>query len=121
MAKAKKKTKKLNLGTFRAGVGVRRVAVHRGCVVSKNDLPKVICSVCGSHHVEYAVWFNAHTETVGDHFGSGNQGDDTFCCDCDLEGRDANPPLLYLDGSSPSQIKEYRRIRRNYTSTKKGN
>ena len=50
--------------------------------------------VCGSLRVDYAVWYSPNTGEVGDLFGSWNAGDNTFCVDCDIEGRDANPDLL---------------------------
>ena len=52
------------------------------------------CAVCGSATVEYAVWHNPNTGSVGELFGSWNNGDNTFCADCNMEGRDPNPPLL---------------------------
>lgn len=46
------------------------------------------CLSCGSTRVQYAVWYAPNTDEVLDTFGSGNQGDDTYCADCDENGRD---------------------------------
>lgn len=65
------------------------------------------CGVCGSPNVEYAIWFNPNTLERGEPFGSWNAGDNTFCADCDVEGRNPNPPLIDA-GAEP---KEYGRAR----------
>jgi hypothetical protein len=59
--------------------------------------PTICCAVCGSLDVQYAIWSNPNTGENGEMFGSWNAGDNTFCADCDMEGRDPNPDLI--DGS----------------------
>ncbi len=61
----------------------------------------VRCTVCKGTNVEYAVWQNPNTGEVGDTFGSWNAGDNTFCRDCDAEGRDPNPDLIDEDVDGP--------------------
>jgi len=68
------------------------------------------CAVCGSTNIEYAVWHNPNTGVVGELFGSWNNGDNSFCADCDMEGRDPNPPLL--DQSlDPKEFVKLRKLR----------
>jgi hypothetical protein len=45
--------------------------------------PEAICSVCGSDDVEWAVWYDAKAKAVGDNFGSWNNGDNTYCSNCE--------------------------------------
>ena len=59
-----------------------------------DDAPEVICTECGSHEVQYAIWFDPNTQRTYDLFGSWNAGDNTFCVECDINGRDPNPPLV---------------------------
>lgn len=56
------------------------------------------CTVCGGMNVQYAVWYRPN----GGHqdfemFCSWNAGDNTFCWDCEVNGRDPNPPLVCAD------------------------
>lgn len=55
---------------------------------------KVCCAACGSLNVQYAVWYSPRTGATHDVFGSWNAGDNTFCEDCDIAGRDPNPNLI---------------------------
>lgn len=74
------------------------------------------CEVCGSLNVQYAVWYSPNTGETHDVFGSWNAGDNTFCADCDIEGRDnCNPPLVDK-GASPQ---EFKRARAKYKRTHK--
>ena len=75
-----------------------------------DQAPDCCCAVCGSTNIEYAVWHNPNTGTIGELFGSWNAGDNTFCADCDMEGRDPNPPLL--DQSlDPKEFAKLRKLR----------
>lgn len=76
----------------------------------KDDGPECCCAICGSVNVEYAVWHNPNTGAVGELFGSWNAGDNTFCADCDMEGRDPNPPLLDV-GLDPKEFAKLRKLR----------
>ena len=62
------------------------------------------CAECGSLRVEYAVWYDPNTGTARDVFGSWNAGDNTFCVDCDINGRDCNAPLVDK-GADPKAFK----------------
>lgn len=71
----------------------------------------ICCAVCGSLRVQYAVWHSPNTGEVGELFGSWNAGDNTFCADCDEEGRACNAPLV--DKSvSRADAKEFRLARK---------
>jgi hypothetical protein len=74
---------------------------------TKPDVDPCICAECGSLNVQYAVWMSANTGETHDVFGSWNAGDNTFCEDCDMEGRDPNPRLMH-QSENP---KEYKRLR----------
>ena len=74
-----------------------------------NEQEQVCCAACGSLQVEYAVWYSPNTGQSGEIFGSWNAGDNTFCADCDMEGRNPNPSLL--DSSvEPVAFKRARRL-----------
>ncbi len=68
---------------------------------------QICCAVCGSLNVQYAVWYRPLTSEVMDEFGSWNAGDNTFCEDCDTEGRDPNADLIY-EGTEPVAFKKAR-------------
>jgi hypothetical protein len=69
------------------------------------------CAVCGSLRVQYAAWYSPNEGTCsGELFGSWNAGDNTFCADCDMEGRDPNPPLVDKD-CDPKDFKAARKRR----------
>jgi len=72
---------------------------------------RVCCTVCGSLNVGYAVWYypNASHQDF-DVFGSWNNGDNSHCPDCDLNGRNPNPPLV-CDGTHPSDSADYLKAR----------
>lgn len=69
-----------------------------------------ICEVCGSSNVQYSVWYSPNTGQTHDMFGSWNNGDNSFCEDCDMEGRDPNPRLMH-ESENPAQFKKLRAIR----------
>lgn len=72
--------------------------------------PRCCCSVCGSLLVEYTVWYDPNTRETGEMFGSWNAGDNTFCADCSVEGRNPNPDLLD-EKAEPDKFKAAREIR----------
>lgn len=59
--------------------------------------PRVCCAVCGSINVQHVAWISSNTGEIREDFGSWNAGDNTFCEDCDLEGRDPHPSLIDID------------------------
>lgn len=67
-----------------------------------------ICCVCGSLNVQYAVWYSPNSGETHDMFGSWNNGDSSFCEDCDMEGRDPNPCLIH----ESENAKEFKRLRK---------
>lgn len=44
---------------------------------------KICCERCGSFDVEYAAWYAPNTGDVNDAFGTWNNGDNTYCSECD--------------------------------------
>lgn len=75
----------------------------------------ICCAVCGSIRVQYAVWYSPNTHETDDVFGSWNAGDNTFCADCDEEGRDCNADLLD-ENVDPEQ---FNKLRKAYLAKKK--
>lgn len=71
---------------------------------------KTCCAVCGSLHVQYAVWHSPNTGEVHDLFGSWNAGDNTYCADCDNRGDNPNPPLID-EGCDPRDYKAAQKAR----------
>ena len=69
-----------------------------------------ICCVCGSLNVQYSVWMSANTGVTHDMFGSWNNGDNSFCEDCDTEGRDPNPSLMH-ESENPKEFARLRKLR----------
>jgi len=68
------------------------------------------CRVCGSHDVQYSIWYSPNTDQTHDLCGSWNNGDNSFCEDCDMEGRDPNPSLMH-ESEDPALYAKLRRVR----------
>ena len=55
-----------------------------------------ICAVCGCRDVQHAMWVGVNEGTVHEDFGSWCAGDNSYCPECDVAGRDAHPQLSEL-------------------------
>jgi hypothetical protein len=73
---------------------------------------QICCAACGSLNVQYAVWYSPNTGAAHDLFGSWNAGDNTFCEDCDMEGRDPNPCLVDSDAEPEAFNRARRKLAR---------
>src|SRR3990167_8535913 len=74
---------------------------------TNTDGDQCCCTECGSLDVQYPVWFSPNNGSTHDLFGSWNNGDNQFCEDCDMEGRDPNPALMHKSENP----KEFARLR----------